>query len=382
MSRDPLLTPKFVGLWIYSFVTFFSAFQLLPAIPFRILELHGSTAQAGWFLAVYTLFSAFAAPVMGTIADHIGRRRLLIIASIAFIVFSFSYGVIRDLRLLLVVGAIHGSLWSGLISAASAIMADFIPESRRMQGLSYWGLASTGAVTIAPAVGLFTFLHYGWTTLCGEMAVLSLLMTIGALLIRYRDDAVPRANRGGVREAWDWSVTRTTLSLTVITFGYGGITSYSAILAMQEHIEPKSIYLSVFATSIVILRIFFAHLFDRFDTKRVLYPSLLSAPIAFALLGIATRKWEMVTSAAIFGFGFGAAYPAFASFVLTHTDPARRARTFGSIVWAFDTGIGIGSLTIGTFAEHHGLGTAFLIAAGVSCFAIPIFMITSRRLAS
>src|SRR3954453_17818734 len=103
-SREPLFTARFAGLWAFAFVAFFSAFQLLPAIPFRILDLGGSKAQAGWFLAAYTFASAFAAPVMGTIADHVGRRRTLITASLAFIVFSLLYGVIRDLKLLLLVG--------------------------------------------------------------------------------------------------------------------------------------------------------------------------------------------------------------------------------------------------------------------------------------
>src|SRR5438445_5342672 len=85
-SREPLFTPRFLGMWAFSFVTFFSAFQLLPTIPLRILELGGSKAQAGWFLSVYTYASAFAAPLMGNLADHIGRRRLLIGASILFII--------------------------------------------------------------------------------------------------------------------------------------------------------------------------------------------------------------------------------------------------------------------------------------------------------
>src|ERR1051326_9040646 len=89
---EPLFTARFAGLWTFAFVAFFSAFQLLPVIPFRILQLHGSTGQAGRFLAAYTFASAFAAPVMGTIADHVGRRRALIIASIAFIAFSLEIG--------------------------------------------------------------------------------------------------------------------------------------------------------------------------------------------------------------------------------------------------------------------------------------------------
>ncbi len=377
---EPLLTARFAGLWAYAFVTFFSAFQLLPAIPFRILELGGSTAKAGWFLSVYTYASAFAAPLMGSLADHLGRRRLLIVVSILFICFSIAYGLITNLPLLLAIGAVHGAMWSGLIAASSAIMSDFIPASRRNQGLAWWGLAGTAAVAIAPAVGLWVF-HFGWLTLCGELAILSALMTVGALLIR-----APAARREDSRvvlsEAWDWRVIQTTLSLTVATFGYGGVTSYTAIIAVQRHIAPRAIYLTAFATTIVIFRVFFSHIGDRIGTKRVLYPSLVMIPIAFVLLALAQVKWQMIVSAVFFGIGFGAAYPALATFILGNTDPDRRARTFGSIVWAFDTGIGTGSLVIGALGESFGFQVAFLVAACLSCFSIPIFGWSSRHLAA
>src|ERR1043165_1153818 len=181
-APERLITPRFASLWLYSFVTFFSAFQLLPAIPFRIIDLGGSTAAAGSLLSGVPLASAFSAPLMGTIADRVGRRRLLIVASLAFCGFSVAYGVITNIAVLLAVGVVHGALWSGLLSSASAIMTDYIPESRRTQGLSYWGLASVLAVSVAPAFGLWVF-HFGWLTLCLEMATLSVIMTVGALFI-------------------------------------------------------------------------------------------------------------------------------------------------------------------------------------------------------
>jgi MFS family permease len=69
-ERVPLFTPRFVQLWVFSFITFFSAFQLFPTIPFRILALGGTKAEAGLFLAMYTYACAFSAPLTGSIADH------------------------------------------------------------------------------------------------------------------------------------------------------------------------------------------------------------------------------------------------------------------------------------------------------------------------
>ncbi len=378
--KDPLFTARFLGLWCYAFVTFFSAFQLLPAIPFRILELGGSKAEAGWFLSVYTFASAFAAPVMGSVADHVGRRRTLITASILFIGFSVAYGLITNLKLLLLVGAIHGSMWSGIMASASATMSDFIPESRRTQGLAWWGLSSTAAVSLAPAVGLWVF-HFGWLTLSIELAVLSAVMTVWAVMLPVSD--TPRPLTGSAfADAWDWKVVRTTLSLTAATVGYGGVTSYAAIVALERHIEPKSIYLTTFAATIVVFRVLFSHLGDRLGPKRVLYPTMALIPPAFLLLAFAQTRWQMMASAILFGVGFGGAYPAFATFVLANTDSRRRARTFGSIVWAFDTGIGTGSFLIGAMGQRYSLAAGFVMAAALSCLSIPIFEVASRGLST
>ena len=365
-NREPLFTPHFLLLWCYAFVTFFSAFQLLPTFPLHILDLGGSQAQAGWFLAVYTFSSAFAAPVMGSIADRVGRRRMLITASILFIAFSLLYGYVTRLPLLLAVGAIHGALWSGILSSSSAIMSEYIPESRRMQGFAFWGLASNSAIAVAPAIGLWVF-HFGWPVLCLEMAALSVIMTLGALLQRTHHRSATGPAR--LADVWDWHVVAVTTSLTALAVGYGGLTSYAAIFSRQQHITPDSLYFTFFAVTNALVRIVTSHLGDRFGYRVILYPSLLLVPVAFALLAFTTQRWEMILSAVIFGIGFGSAYPAFVTFVLANTDSARRARTFGSIIWAFDTGIGTGSLVIGTIGARYGLSTGFLAAAGISSLA-------------
>ncbi len=376
-SVEPLFTRRFLGLWVFAFVTFFVAFQLLPAVPFRIMHLGGSKAQAGWFLSVYALASAFSAPLMGNLADHVGRKRMLMTASLLFVLFSLLYGVITIVPMLLAIAIIHGCLWSGLIASASAIMSEFIPESRRNEGLAYWGLASTAAIALAPAAGLIIFERAGWLALCGELAALSLLTFAWASRLPVVHQTIE--SKHSLREAWDLQVIRPALSLSVICFGYGGVTSYVAILSRERGIKPESLYFTVFAVSIVVVRIFTSRLGDRLGPKAMLYPSYAAIPVAFGILAVAVQRWQIVTSAALFGLGMGAAYPAFANFLLTNTDPKRRARTFGSIVMAFDTGIATGSLAIGAIGQRFGLATSFGIAAVISCLAIPIFMAASRQ---
>ncbi|HUP63320.1 MAG TPA: MFS transporter [Thermoanaerobaculia bacterium] len=379
MSTPRLLTPRFAALWIFQFATFFSVFQLLPVIPLRILDLGGSKAAAGSFLAVYTFASAFAAPAMGTIADHVGRRRMLIIASILFIVFSLLYGIVPWLPLVLLIGVAHGTLWSAILSSAGAIMTDYIPVARRTEGLAYWGLAPTAAIAIAPAVGLYVY-RLGWLALCCELAALSAITAIWAS--RLPETALDeKRTMPPLRELWDWQVARATLSLAVVAFGHGGVTSYVAILSLERGIKPESLFFTVFALSTIFIRIVAARLGDRFGPKVLLYPAFAAIPVSFAILAVATTREQMIASAILFGFGMGLSFPAFMTFVVTNTDERRRGRTFGSVIWAFDTGIGIGSLAVGVIGQRHGLGAAFGIAAALSCLSIPIFVATTRQMA-
>ncbi len=378
-SREPLFTPRFISLWLFQFGTFFSAFQLFPVIPMRIMDLGASKGTAGLFLFVYTLSSAFAAPIMGTIADTVGRRRMLVIASVVFVFFSLAYGIVPWLPLVLVIAVLHGAVWSSILSSASALMTDFIPVSRRTEGLAYWGMAPTAAIAVAPMVGLFVHKLGGWTTLCVEIATLSALMGVWAARLP-ADAKAGAAPLPQLRELWDWQVVKTTLSMTAVSFGYGGITSYVAILSLERDIHPESLFFTVFAISVVLVRVFTSRLGDRFGHKVLLYPAFVAMPISFAILAAANAKWQMVAAAILFGIGLGASFPSFMTFVVANTDDRRRARTFGSVIWAFDTGIGLGSFCIGAIGQRRGLGFAFNVAAALACLSIPIFVATSRQL--
>ena len=378
-SPEPLFTRRFLALWFFAFGVFFVAFQLLPVFPLRIAALGGSKTIAGAYLTVYTLASALSAPLMGTIADRIGRKRMLILASSLFIGFSLLYAVITPVAVLLVIGIVHGSLWSGILASSSAVMTDLIPTSRRTQGLAFWGLASTAAIAIAPAVGIEVYHRLGWKGLCLEMAATSAVMALWATRLPAH---VPQhnANRPSLAKAWDWSVISTALSFSTIAIGYGGVTSYTAMLALERNIHPPSLFFTVFAVSIAAIRLTTSHFGDRYGTRAVLFPAFAAIPIAFVILATAYTRWHLVTAAIVFGIGMGSAFPAFMSFLVSSTDEKNRARTFGSFVLAFDTGIGLGSLATGAIAEQRGLGFAFLVAAGISCFAIPVFAMTSKRL--
>lgn len=378
----PLLTPRFVIMTGFSFTVFVSVFQLLPTAPYHILDLGGSTAAAGLFLGLLTYASAASAPFTGTIGDRIGQRRVLIVVSLVLAVFSLSYAVIASPAVLLAVVAVHGLFWSALLSASGAYMTATIPPSRRAEGLGYWGLASVFAIATAPPIGFWVYRH-GWTTLCVEIAALNLLMAFIAW--RLPDDAPSKSTDAGVSAGRallvvEWRVMILSIALALISFGYGALTSFSALFADALQVTPRSLFLTAMAAAILVGRLTLGRALDRIGHRRVLLPSLIAPPVGLALLALAQGQNSFVAAALVFGSGFGLMYPAFTAYVMAHVPATRRGAAFGAMLAAFDTGIGTGSSALGWIVQHQGYRFAFAAAALIALLALPAFLVAERRL--
>src|SRR5436189_2708599 len=121
----------------FTFTVFLSAFQLLPTAPFRIRNLGGTTFASGLFLGFLTYASALSAPLTGALADRIGRRRAMLIASAVITLCSVGYAATSSVPLVLALVVVHGMFWSGLLSASAASLTSLLPERRRATAIAY-----------------------------------------------------------------------------------------------------------------------------------------------------------------------------------------------------------------------------------------------------
>lgn len=391
---QPLFTARFFIMFGYTFTVFASVFQLLPVAPFRILALGGSTAVAGLFHGFLTFASALSAPVTGVMSDRFGHRPMLIWVSLILAAFTISYAFISDYRLLLAVVVVHGFVWSALLAASGAYMTAGIPEGRRAEGLSYWGLATVLAIGVAPAVGFWVYDH-GWFALCLELAALNLLMAVIAWLLpddrhdhehdtktSQPDSASPGPLTIGnfVRSHIEWRVFWLAVTTALVAFGYGALTSFSALFANELGVTPPSLFLSVTAITIVLGRLLVGRALDSIGPRRVLIPCLIIPAAGLLLFAVAQGRLTLIASALVFGAGFGLMHPAFTSYVMATVPSRRRGAAFGAMLAAFDTGIGMGASLLGFVIHVYGFRVAFLIAALLAALSVPYFLFVERRL--
>ena len=381
---DRLFTPRFFTMCGFSFTVFVSVFQLLPAAPYHVIALGGSTAVAGLFLGFLTFSSALSAPFTGTIGDRIGQRRVLITVSLVLTVLSATYAFLPGYVLMLVLVVVHGLFWSALLSASGAYMTATIPPTRRAEGLGYWGLSSVTAIGVAPPLGFWVF-EFGWPVLCFEIAALNLLMAFIAW--RLPDDrATVDSDTLGTNadhpapHVIEWRVLVLSLSIGLIAFSHGSLTSFSALFADALGVSPRSLFLTVMALAILVSRLSVGRLLDRIGHRRVLLPCLVVPAVALVLLALADGRASFAASALVFGAGFGLMFPSHAAYVMGHVPASRRGAAFGAMLAAFDTGIGAGSSALGWLVSTIGYRGAFGVAALLAALALPTFLVAERKL--
>ena len=228
-------------MWSYNFTVFVSAFQLLPTAPFHILKLGGSHLAAGLFLGFLTYASAMSAPITGALGDRFGKRRMLIIASVAITIFSLLYAVAPSYQIVLALVLVHGVFWSGLLSSSSSYIIDIVPKSRRAEGLGYSGFASILAVAVAPWIGLYVFDHGGWSLVCVEAAGLNIIMAVIAWRLPPDKRHASHGRSLHPADLVEWRVLIGAVTLFLYSFSYGGITSFVAVYAEQVGV-PRALY--------------------------------------------------------------------------------------------------------------------------------------------
>ena len=362
----------------FTFTVFLSLFQLLPTAPFRILELGGSTMAAGLFLGLLTYASALSAPLTGALADRFGRRRMLLVSSVAIAGFAAAYAFAPRWEVLAFLAFFHGLFWSGLLSASAAYITGLIPNERRAEGIGYWGMATVLATAFAPALGLAVY-ALSWKALCASIGALNLAMA--AIAWNLEPDPPHAAAPGPFfsRNLVEWRILAPSLALFLCSFGYGGVTSFVAMWTERNAIAPKGLFFTVFSLTVLVLRPLVGRQADRTGPRRVFPPLLGLTAVSFALLAVATTRPLLALAAFLFGAGFGNVYPVFAAHVTRHVAPERRGAAFGAILAAFDTGMGTGSIVLGAIIGRAGFPAAYGMAAAVAVLSIPAFLLLDRR---
>lgn len=168
------------------------------AVPSLTMALNASGTEILWIIDIYPLMMAGLLVPMGTLADRIGNRRMLLIGLAVFLVasviaaFAPSAAVLIGARMLLALGA------SMVMPNVLALIRQSFEDSReRSIALGFWGTVGAAGSAFGPLVGGVLLEHFWW----GSVFLINVPVMMVVWPLAYA--VLPRSQAKG---KGDWSI--------------------------------------------------------------------------------------------------------------------------------------------------------------------------------
>lgn len=165
------------------------------AVPHLSADLKPSSSQLLWIVDIYGFLIAGALITMGTLGDHIGRRRLLLIGAAAFGMASVLAAFSTSAEVLIAARAVLGLAAATLApSTLSLIRNMFLDPQERTVAVGVWIASFSAGGAIGPLLGGALLANFWWgSVFLLNVPVMVLLLGVGPVLLpEFRD---PHARR-------------------------------------------------------------------------------------------------------------------------------------------------------------------------------------------
>lgn len=126
---------------------------VIPIFPLYIQMFGGGDFQLGLLIAVFSLSSFLVAPLIGSWADHYGRKVFIVIGLLGFAIANLLYATAHSFNELLLYRIIEGCTAVGTGAIVNALLIDVIPQNRRAQFLGFANGSGFIGVFVGPLIG-------------------------------------------------------------------------------------------------------------------------------------------------------------------------------------------------------------------------------------
>lgn len=375
MNKPVLWSKNFMNLSLSSFFLFLTFYSLLVTLPiYALQDLHAHESQAGLIVTVFLIAAIIIRPFAGRWMETFGKKGVLLGSFLIFAAASACYLTVGSMTGLFLLRFFHGIGFGMATTAAGAIVADIIPDSRRGEGMGYYAMAMNLAMVIGPFLGLTVMQQWGIQAEFIIGVVFSLCSFLMGAFIQLPKKAkteheIKQGN--GSKHIFETSAIRISLVVAFFALAYSSVLSFISVYAKELGlVEAASYFFVVYAAALVSSRPFTGKWFDLHGANRVIYPAILLFAVGLFLLSKAETSFFFLFSAVLIGLGWGTLFPSFQTIAIQDAPPNRRGLATATFLSIFDLGIGVGSFVVGLVGAQVGFSSLYfyssiLVVAGI-----------------
>lgn len=364
-EKRPIWTKSFINISISTFFIFVVFYALLTFTPLYVLnDLGGTATEGGLAVSAFLLSAIIMRFFAGMILEKFGKKKILIFSLFLFTVSTVLYVFVGSFTVLLLLRFFQGIWFSLLTTVAGAIAADIIPPERRGEGLGYYGIAMNLAVVAGPFIALSLQPYVSSQAI---FVILSVIMIIGffcALAVQVDEGSFVKQEKHKLTIN-DFLEKKSMPIATVgffISFAYASILTFISVYAESLGlIKAASFFFVVYAIAMLLVRPFSGRIFDVMGPGVVIIPSIIVFGIGLISLSFTASSWMLLLSGALVGLGYGTLLPSFQTLAIQAADKHRSGYATGTFFAFYDSGIAIGSVSLGLVAGFAGYSNLYLM---------------------
>ncbi len=367
-----------------------------PVLPLFALYLGAGPEAIGFAVGISTVTGIFFKMPAGALSDVIGRRRTLLAGLMVFGVMPFTYLLITDYTLLIVIRFLHGLATAIYGPVAMAVVAD-IAGARKGEWLSWFSSVTIIGTLLGAPVGGFLLtcltatagpglddfrLVFLLSGLAGAAALLLGLMTL-------RDPETTAPHPGalterlgrfssGIKEVMSDRrvvITSTMEGLQNLTVGAleAFLPVYAVTVAGLNEFQAGILW-GVQVLTTILAKPIMGRISDRWGRKPIIVAGMGLCAGAFAAVPTLTSFSLLMGAALVFGLGEAFVTSSTAALVAEFCQQKHFGAAMGTFGTIFDIGHAAGPILTGLLIARFDYFPSFLILAIVLGVAVPIFI--------
>lgn len=154
--------------WITLTIMLVAVIEMLDAtivnvsLPNMMGALNANVDEITWVLTSYIVSAAIVMPLTGFLVSRLGRRRLLLINIMGFMISSMLCGIANNLPEIVFFRILQGIFGAPLVPLSQFILRDTFPKKEQGMAMAIWGIGIMAAPILGPTMGGFITQHLSW----------------------------------------------------------------------------------------------------------------------------------------------------------------------------------------------------------------------------
>jgi MFS family permease len=163
-------------------ITLYGETMLLPAIPDIIKEFNISYSTSSWILSAYLIAGAVATPIASKISDIYGRKKMVIIIMLFYILGIAIGGLSPNIDFLITARVLQG-IGISMFPIAFSIIRDQFPKEKLAIAVGVFTSMSAAGSVVGLVLGAGIIENFGWSTTF--FSILPFAIGLWFIVIRY-----------------------------------------------------------------------------------------------------------------------------------------------------------------------------------------------------